>query len=81
MTTSKKNKQSAEISQIHRLRGQLAGVEKMLATKAKPADIIQQIEAVRGNLRGLQKRILGKNCRQLKDADLKKSCEYLLKLF
>lgn len=76
-----KTKQSAEIAQLHRLRGQLAGVEKMMANKAKAADIIQQIEAVRGNLRGLQKRILEKSCRQLKDADLKKSCEYLLKLF
>jgi len=76
-----KQVQSKEISQIHRLRGQLAGVEKMMQLNAKPTEIIQQIEAVRGNLKALEKQILTAQCADFKDAEMKKACNYLLKLF
>ena len=76
-----KELQTKEISQIHRLRGQLAGVEKMLQQQAKPTAIIQQIEAVRGNLKALERSILAAQCQDFKDPEMKKACNYLLKLF
>lgn len=69
-----------EISQLHRLTGQLRGVEKMINQEAKTTEILQQIEAVRGNLKALEKRILGQKVKNLKDEELKKAYNYLLKI-
>jgi len=80
MTQTKTEKQSPQIAQLHRLRGQLAGVEKMLRLNAKPQAVIQQLEAVRGNLKALEAGILTATCRDFKDAETKKICHYLLKL-
>jgi len=72
--------QKPEISQLHRLSGQLRGVEKMVNQNAKVSEILQQIEAVRGNLKTLEKRILGQKIKNLKDEELKKTYNYLLKI-
>jgi DNA-binding FrmR family transcriptional regulator len=75
-----KNLQKPELSQLHRLQGQLRGVEKMITQKAKASETLQQIEAVRGNLKALEKRILSQNLKNLKDEELKKTYNYLLKI-
>ena len=75
-----KELQKPEISQLHRLQGQLLGVEKMISQNTKISEIIQQIEAVRGNLKALEKRLLGQDTRNLKDDELKKAINYLLKV-
>ena len=72
--------QKSEISQLHRLQGQLQGVEKMIINSAKPSETIQQIEAVRGALKTLEKRILGEITKNIKEEELKKSINYLLKI-
>ena len=72
--------QKPEISQLHRLQGQMAGIEKMINQKAKPSAILQQLEAVRGNLKSLEKQILSQKTTNLKDEELKKACQYLLKI-
>jgi len=72
--------QKPEISQLHRLQGQLLGVEKMINQNAKILQIIQQLEAVRGSLKSLEKEILGKNSKNSKAEELKKLYNYLLKL-
>lgn len=73
-------KQKAEISQLHRLQGQLRGVEKLVEQNAKADRILQQIEAVRGNLKALEKRILSQKIKNLKDVELEKMLNYLLKI-
>jgi len=76
----KKELQKPEISQLHRLQGQLTGVEKMISQNAKPSDIIQQLEAVRGSLKSLEKRVLEQKIKAISDPELKKSTNYLLKM-
>jgi DNA-binding FrmR family transcriptional regulator len=75
----KKNYQMPEISQLHRLQGQLTGIEKMIAAKNKTSSIIQQLEAVRGNIKSLEKKILEQKIKEIKDSELKKSALYLIK--
>lgn len=72
--------QDPKISQLHRLQGQLAGIEKMITKKDKISNIIQQLEAVRGNLKSLEKRILAQNIKNIKDEELKKIHNYWLKI-
>lgn len=72
--------QQSEISQLHRLQGQLRGVEKMIAKPTKATEILQQIEAVRGSLKALEKRILSQKTKNLKDEELKKALDYLIKI-
>jgi len=71
-----KQLQKPEISQLHRLQGQLRGVEKMISQNGKTLETLQQLEAVRGNLKALEKRILA----GIKDEELKKAYHYLLKI-
>ncbi|MDD2807623.1 MAG: metal-sensitive transcriptional regulator [Patescibacteria group bacterium] len=75
-----KKNQTNYLHRLHRLVGQLTGVEKLVTNNAAVADIIQQIEAVRGSLRGLEKELLSEKIKKIKDADLKQAHEYLLKL-
>lgn len=75
-----KQLQKPEISQLHRLQGQLKGVEKMIAEDKKTSSILQQLEAVRGNLKALEKRILEGKIKNIKDEELKKTYTYLLKI-
>lgn len=71
--------QSSEISQLHRLQGQLQAVERMIVANKKPSEIIQQIEAVCGSLKALEKKLLKENLKSIKDAELKKSIDAVLK--
>lgn len=74
-----KKAQTNYLNRLHRLVGQLTGVEKLISQQADLTDVIQQIEAVRGSLRGLEKELLGEKIKKIKDADLKKAAEVLLK--
>lgn len=73
------SKQRPEISQLHRLYGQLQAVEKMIDNKAKIFDVLQQIEAVRGSLLSLEKKIMARKIESTRDEELKKIYNYLLK--
>jgi len=75
-----KDLQKPEISQLHRLQGQLRSVEKMIAQNGETLEILQQLEAVRGNLKALEKRILDNIAKNIKDEKLKKAYHYLLKI-
>lgn len=75
-----KQLQQPEISQLHRLEGQLLGVEKMISQEAKPSEVLQQLEAIRGNLKALEKRILSQKMKNINDSELKKAYDYLLKI-
>lgn len=72
--------QLSEVSQLHRITGQLVGVEKMITQRAKPHEIIQQIEAVRGSLLSLEKKIIGKELKHITNPDVKKCYDYIMKL-
>lgn len=72
--------QKAELSQLHRLQGQLKGVEKMIRSNYKLNDLMQQIEAVRGSLKSLEKRILTEKIKNSKDEELKKVISYIFKI-
>jgi len=80
LPASTRGEQKPEISQLHRLQGQLKGVEKMIAEDNKTSAILQQLEAVRGNLKALEKRILEGKIKNIKDEELKKTYNYLLKI-
>ncbi|MDX9893732.1 MAG: metal-sensing transcriptional repressor [Patescibacteria group bacterium] len=75
-----KNLQSPLISQLHRLQGQLRGVEKLMLDQAKTSATLQQLEAVRGNLKSLEKSLLAEKIKKINDPEIKKSCDYLLKI-
>jgi len=72
--------QKPEISQLHRLKGQLSGIEKMIKNNTKTSEIIQQIEAIKGSLKTLEKRLLESKTKTLKDEEIKKTLDYLLKI-
>ncbi|MBI3290742.1 metal-sensing transcriptional repressor [Candidatus Falkowbacteria bacterium] len=73
-------KKDPNISRLHRLQGQLAGIEKMIENTDKTSGIIQQLEAVRGSLKSLEKNILSKKIKNISDEELKKTINYLLKI-
>jgi len=73
-------KQKLEISQLHRLQGQLQGVEKMFKTETEPTLILQQLEAVRGSLKSLEKKILKGQTAGVKSKELRQTLNYLLKI-
>lgn len=75
-----KKSQLKEISQIHRIAGQIAGIEKMLKNKGKTESILQQIEAVKGNLKSLEKRILKDALKKIDSNNLEEVLSYLIKL-
>ena len=74
-----KTSQTAITSQLHRLQGQLAGVEKMITADKKTSEIIQQIEAVCGSLKSLEKKLLTDKVNEIKDVELKKAINITLK--
>ena len=76
----KKKAQLSEVSQLHRLEGQLHGVEKMILADESLQDVLQQIEAVRGNLKSLEKRLLGAKLQKFKDKELDRCFDYLCKI-
>jgi len=76
----KKKAQLSEVSQLHRLAGQLHGVEKMILAEESLQDVLQQIEAVRGNLKSLEKRLLGVKLQKFKDKELDRCFDYLCKI-
>ena len=75
-----KKLQSKEISQIHRISGQVAGIEKMLRYKVKIENVLQQIEAVKGNLTFLEKRILKKSLKSLNFKEIERLLGYVFRL-
>lgn len=74
-----KNTQTNIISQLHRLQGQLNGVENMIMGNKKPSEIVQQIEAVCGSLKSLEKKLLADKINEIKDPELKKALNTALK--
>jgi len=74
------NLQQPEISQLHRLQGQLLGIEKMISKNSSTSQIIQQLEAVRGNIKSLEKRLIEQKTKNIKDDEVKKIYNYLLKI-
>ena len=68
------------ISQLHRLEGQIHGVEKMIVANKKTATIIQQISAIQGSLRTLQHRLLLETLSSSASDELKDCAKYLAKL-
>ncbi|MAF13758.1 MAG: hypothetical protein CMI53_02590 [Parcubacteria group bacterium] len=74
--------QKPELSQLHRLQGQLKGVEKMINKDYKISDVIQQLEAVRGNLKSLERKLLTEKIKNFKekDEDFKKAVNFILKI-
>ena len=75
--------QKPELSQLHRLQGQLKGVEKMINKDYKISDVIQQLEAVRGNLKSLERKLLTEKIKNFKekDEDFKKAVNFILKIY
>lgn len=61
---------------LHRISGQIKGIEKMISEKRNDLEIIQQIEAIRASLKTVEKNFLLKNNKK----NLNKSLAYLLKL-
>ena len=80
---------SAELSRVNRIRGQVEGIGRMIQNRAYCPDIITQIQAVRSALGSLQAAVLAshlKECVQtgLKKGDTKESdklLEELLSIF
>ncbi|MFA6322815.1 MAG: metal-sensing transcriptional repressor [Candidatus Buchananbacteria bacterium] len=68
-----------EILQLHRLAGQIGGIEKLITQNAKTSAIIQQIEAAKGNLKSLEKSILSKKIKSICDKENAATLNYLLK--
>jgi DNA-binding FrmR family transcriptional regulator len=75
-----KKGQSAEISQLHRLEGQLHGIEKMLGSSASLEAVLQQIEAVRGNLKSLEKVLMKQKIKKINNKELQRCFDYLCKI-
>ena len=67
------------MARLHRLQGQLEGVETMMTKQASTSKILQQIEAVRGSLKALEKTLLAETVNEISDSELKRSIQYLLK--
>jgi DNA-binding FrmR family transcriptional regulator len=67
------------VARLHRLQGQLEGVEAMMNKQTPISKVLQQIEAVRGSLKALEKEILVKKVNSINDDELKRSLKYLLK--
>jgi len=74
-----KTSKKPEISQLHRLEGQIHGIERMLNQNGTLISILQQIEAVRGSLKSLEKRLISQYNQPL-DKKLKQCLGYLMKL-
>ena len=73
-------KQRPEVAQLHRLEGQIHGVEKMIAANKNTAAIIQQISAIQGSLRTLQHRLLLETLSGSASDELKDCAKYLARL-
>lgn len=72
--------QNTAINQLHRLEGQLHGIERMIGNSAPLEQTLQQIEAVRGNLKSLEKRLLKQQMGEVSDKKLQRCFDYLCKL-
>jgi DNA-binding FrmR family transcriptional regulator len=75
-----KNHQSHEVSQLHRIYGQIQGIENMLENGVAENKIIQQIEAAKGSLKTLEKKILSRKIKEFHDEETKKTLNYLIKI-
>jgi DNA-binding FrmR family transcriptional regulator len=69
-----------DISNLHRIIGQLQGVERLINSRAKVSAIIQQIEAVRGSLKSLEKSIISNKIKLNRDKETKIALDYLLRI-
>jgi len=73
-------KQRPEVAQLHRLEGQLHGIEKMISENKPVSRIIQQIEAVQGSLRTLEHHLLINALPNSASNELKDCAKYLARL-
>jgi DNA-binding FrmR family transcriptional regulator len=71
---------SPAVARLHRLQGQLEGVEAMMHTQAPISKVLQQIEAVRGSLKALEKELIEDKARHIPDSELKRAIQYVLKI-
>ena len=70
------------INRIHRIQGQLRGVEKMIEEKKYCMDILQQTRAVSSAIKSLENNILNKHIDHcVTDAIKKNNKEDCLKIF
>lgn len=69
-----------EISQLHRIAGQIGGIEKLINNQAKSSEVIQQIEAARANLKSLEKTILKQKIKVKSPSEEENLLNYLLKI-
>lgn len=67
------------IARLHRLQGQLAGVETMMTKQAPTSKLLQQLEAVRGSIKSLEQELISQKTNEISDGELKRSIKYLLK--
>ena len=80
MAKTAKKQTNREVNQLHRISGQLVGVERMIDNKQSLCEILQQREAISGNIKSLQKVLLDKHVTTIKDKDFRNACDYLLKI-
>lgn len=67
---------SLELSRLHKISGQLQGIEKMIYERRYCPEIIQQIRAAKSALKALETTILTKHLDQsLKEAGLSRKSE------
>lgn len=71
---------SPTIARLHRLQGQLGGVETMMAKHTPTSKVLQQIEAVRGSLKALEKELIADKAQHISDDELKRAIQYVLKI-
>lgn len=70
-------KQISEINQLHRLAGQIQGIENMMKNGEKTTKILQQLEAACGSLKSLEKKLLRQELKDLKNQEIQHCFDYL----
>lgn len=66
------------LARLHRLQGQLEGVERMMTRDERIEKILQQLEAVRGSIVGLEHELLKEKIKRGASDELKDALRYLL---
>lgn len=75
-----KNQNAKIIVRLHRIRGQLEGIEKMLLSDKTCLEIVQQIAAVRSALAKVQGLILISSCKNKNNENFNKKIQELTKI-
>jgi len=67
-------------NRVHRIKGQIEGIEKMLLSDKTCLEIVQQIAAIRAALAKLGGLVLVSSCKTVSDINLEKKIQELTKL-